>query len=140
MKPVLAMVLMTFALGFSTAGAFYAVGGQLALRGPYVLAREWPSIYALVVAFAAIIGVVLGSLLGSWSPRWIAIVVFGGWIGEYVVLASGLLANELTFLNAWLYWLLATAGPAQPIAAGLGWALGRRLGRPGVGGLRRSGG
>jgi len=68
-----------------------------------------------------------GSLLRSWSPRRIAFVVLGGWVGEYVVLASGGLAVELTFLNAWFYWLLATAGPVQPIATWLGAVIGRRL-------------
>jgi len=63
MKTLLAAIAMTFVLGFlSTAAAFYMVGGQLALQGPYVLAREWPWIYALVVVLAAAIGVVVGRL------------------------------------------------------------------------------
>jgi hypothetical protein len=59
----------------------------------------------------------------------LAVVAVGGWLGEYLVLASGLLADELNPLNAWFYWLLATAGPVQPVAAWLGGALGQRLRR-----------
>lgn len=128
MKTLFAAIAMTFVLGFlSTAAAFFIVGGQLALRGPYVLAREWPWIYALVVILAAGIGFVVGWFAVSWPRRRLAIIIVGGWLGEYVVLASGLLASELGHpLTALGYWVLATAGPAQPIAAYLGAALARR--------------
>jgi len=128
MKILLAAMAMTLALGFlSTAAAFFIVGGQLALQGPYVLAREWPWIYALVVVLAAAIGFVVGRLTLTWPRRRLAIVIVGGWLGEYIVLASGLLASELGHpLTALGYWVLATAGPAQPIAAYLSAALAKR--------------
>jgi len=131
MKTVLAAIAMTFVLGFlSTAAAFFMVGGQLALRGPYVLAREWPWIYGLMAFLAAAIGFVVGWFTASWPRRRLAIVIVGGWLGEFIVLASGLLSAELwNPLNALGYWVLATAGPAQPIAAYLGAALARRLRR-----------
>src|SRR5687767_8334224 len=99
MKSLLAAVAMTFALGFSTAAAFFAVGGRLALMGPYVLVREWPAIYTLVALFAVAVGLTFGWLAASWPWRRLALVVVGGWIGEYLVLASGLLSNELHPLN-----------------------------------------
>ncbi len=106
------------------------VGGQLALQGPYVLAREWPWIYALVAVLAAAVGFAIGWFGASWPRRRLAIVIVGGWLGEFIVLASGLLATELgNPLTALGYWVLATAGPAQPIAAYLGAALGRHLRR-----------
>lgn len=132
MKALLGALVMTFALGFSTASAFFLIGGRLALMGPYVLAREWPLIYTLVLIFAALVGIGMGWLMTSRSRVWLALVVLGGWVGEYTVVGSGVLAEELTFLNAWGIWLLATAGPLQPVFAWLGAILGQRLRRQAV--------
>lgn len=133
MKTLLAAVAMTLLLGFlSTTAAFYIVGGQLALQGTYVLVREWPWIYALVVILAAAIGLVFGWLMPSMPRRRLVFVIVGGWLGQYAVLASigALSFRELNPLSALGYWLLATAGPAQPVAAWLGGVVGRRLRRP----------
>lgn len=105
------------------------MGGRIALLGSFVLARDWPAIYGLVTVFAAGVGLGFGLAASSWPSRRLAAVIVGGWLGEYLVLASGLLADELNFLNAAYFWLLATAGPIQPIAAWLGAAVGRRLAR-----------
>lgn len=133
MKTMLAAVVMTFALGFSTAAAFYAVGGRLALMGPYVLVREWPAIYFLVAVFAVAVGLVLGAVELSLSGRRLVAVIVGAWVGEYLVLASGVLSNELAIwyspLNGVGIWIAATAGPMQPVAAWLGAVLGRRFRR-----------
>lgn len=134
MKTLLAAVVMTFVLGFlSTAAAFYVVGGRLALQGTYVLVREWPWIYALVVVFAVAIGFVVGWLAMSWPRRRLAIVIVGGWLGEYLLLALVLAASfsELNPLSGLFIWVLATAGPAQPVAAWLGAVVGQRLRRRG---------
>jgi hypothetical protein len=129
MKILLAAVAWTLLLGFlSTAAAFYIVGGQLALQGPYVLVREWPRIYALVVVLAVAIGFVVGGFGASWPRRRLAIVIVGGWLGEYLVLAvvGATSISELNPLTALGFWVLATAGPAQPLAAWLGALVGRR--------------
>jgi hypothetical protein len=54
--------------------------------------------------------------------------MLSGWIGEGIVLTliGGLIANELNPLNAWWFWLVATAGPMQPLVAILGGWVGRR--------------
>ena len=55
------------------------------------------------------------------------------WVGEGVVLTilgAPLVANELDPEIAWYYWLVATAGPLQPIA-GIGGAWVGIRARPG---------
>lgn len=134
MRTVLAIVALALVVGVSTAVAFYLVGGPLALRGTYVLAREWPLIYAVEALMVGAVGFLVGTA-STWRPppRTIALVIVAAWIGEYIVVASGLLANELAFwyspLNGVAVWIAATAGPLQPIAVLVGVAVGRRLTR-----------
>jgi hypothetical protein len=55
--------------------------------------------------------------------------VTSAWLLEGVVLTvigEPLVANELTPLVAWYFWLVATAGPLQPLAAFVGGWLGLR--------------
>jgi hypothetical protein len=129
MMTSLAAVAMTFVLGFlSTAAAFFIVGGQLALQGTYVLVREWPWIYSLVVVLAAAIGFVVGWLRASWPRRRLAIVIVGGWLGEYLVLVvlGAVTYSEINPVAAVVIWVVATAGPAQPVAAWLGAIVGQQ--------------
>jgi hypothetical protein len=58
--------------------------------------------------------------------------VTSAWLLEGVVLTvigEPLVANELDPLVAWYFWLVATAGPLQPVAAFLGGRLGLRHAR-----------
>jgi len=137
MRTLAAIVVMTVALGFSTAAAFFAVGGRVALLGTSVLSREWPAIYGLLGLFAVGVGLLFGTACSSWPPRRIVLVILGGWIGEYLVLASGLLALELNPLNSLYYWLLATAGPMQPVLAWIGALAGQRVRRRTAGEAQR---
>lgn len=126
----LALVL-TFVLGTTTALAFFVVGGRLALLGPGVLWQSWPLIYGLVAVFSAAVLAVVGLVLRNrLTAKALGAVVLGAWFGQYLVLASGVLADEFTPLNAIFYWLLATGGPIQPAAAILGGWLGLRKGQP----------
>ena len=56
-------------------------------------------------------------------------IVTAAWLGEGVVLTvigEPLVANELDPAIAWWYWLVATAGPLQPMAGVAGGWLGLR--------------
>lgn len=108
-------------LGVLTAISFYVVGGRLALQGPYVLERMWFVIYPVEAVVVGVVMVVVGWMLrGHASPLSLIAVVLAAWIGELVILGSGLIANELVGFVAVYYWLLATGGPLQPIAAIIG--------------------
>lgn len=68
---------------------------------------------------------------GAWSAVTLLLSVTSAWLLEGVlltVLGERLVANELTPLVAWYFWLVATAGPLQPLAAFAGGWLGLRKG------------
>jgi hypothetical protein len=117
---------LTFALGFSLAAAYYLVGGREALMGPRVLSQSWPVIYALMALFAAAVTAPVRFFIPEVGGRLVTVVI-GAWFGEYLVLASGVLADELNPANAVFLWIAATGGPVQPVAAFLGALLGGRL-------------
>jgi hypothetical protein len=120
--------LLTFVLGITVLAAFLAVGGPIAVAGPHVVSYAWPLIYPLVALFGGLVGVFTGFLgRGRLTVMATAMLVIGAWLGEYLVLASGVLADELIPRNAVEYWSLATAGPLQPIAVLAGAWLGRRV-------------
>jgi hypothetical protein len=128
MRLVLLALGLTFVLGCTTALAFYLVGGQVALNGPYVVGYAWPIIYPLEATFvAAIVGGVAFLFARSLDRGSVLLLALAAWIGEYFVLASGVFADELNPVNSVFYWLLATGGPMQPIAATLGGWLALRL-------------
>ncbi|MEP7378502.1 MAG: hypothetical protein ABI725_02970 [Chloroflexota bacterium] len=127
MRHALLAVGLTFVLGGSVAAAFYAVGGQSALLGPYVLNHSWPVMYTLVAVFAAVVTAPIAYFAWLVPGRVLVAVILAAWAGEYVVLASGVLANELNPLNAIGYWIAATGGPLQPVGAFVGAWLAWRL-------------
>ena len=119
--------LLTLALGLSLALAYFLVGGTLAWVGPYVLSRSWPVIYPLMALLAATVGFAAYRWTGrEFSPRTIALLFLLAWLGEYLVLASRVLADELGPVTAAGFWLMATCGPLQPAAAMTGAWLARR--------------
>jgi len=122
----------TLMLGLATAVAFYVVGGRVALAGPYVLVTlgQWPWIYALEMLLVVGLGFLLGLYVGDRQTfRWLAGVVVIAWLGEYVVLALRVLADELNPVSSAYFWILATAGPIQPVSALGGVWLGRLFAR-----------
>lgn len=129
MRVLVLAVAYTFALGFSLATAYYVMGGREALVGPHVLNQSWPAIYALMAVFAATIAAPLRFAVPEVNGRLVAVII-GAWFGEYLVLASGILADELNPANAVFYWIAATGGPIQPVAAFVGALLGGWLIRP----------
>jgi hypothetical protein len=121
-------VVLTFVLGALTALAFVLVGGRQAILGSAVVFQEWPLIYALVAMFAATAMLLVGLTFGRQLRRRAVVgIVIAAWFGQYVVLASGVLANELTPLNSIYVWLLATGGPIQAVAGVLGGVAGQRF-------------
>jgi predicted cation transporter len=53
----------------------------------------------------------------------LVLVMACAWIGQGLVLAAigePLIANEIELSNAWYFWLVATAGPIQPLAGVIG--------------------
>jgi hypothetical protein len=81
-----------------------------------------------VVARRRLPGVSFGSLIG---------IVTAAWVGEGLVLTiigEPLVANELDPSVAWWYWLVATAGPLQPVAGVIGGWLGVSQGARGSSG------
>lgn len=93
----------------------------LVLGAEAVLLRGWPLIYPIDAVLAAVVLYVTIRLFRSrLDAMSLAVVVVGAWLGEYLVLASGVIDNDLNPGNALFYWVLATAGPMQPAAAFIG--------------------
>lgn len=123
--------LLTLVLGFTVFVAFVAVGGPIAATGPHVVGYAWPLIYPLLALLGALVGGIVGYLgRDRLSAATTVLLVIGAWLGEYVVLATGMLEEELNPRDSLEYWALATAGPLQPIAALAGAWLGRRVTAP----------
>jgi hypothetical protein len=121
--PVLAVL-----LGCCTALSFLLVGGRLALAGPYVLERMWHVIYPLEAAIVGVVMVIVGWMLrGRGGILSLVVIVLAAWIGELLILGSGLIDDDAAGLTAVPLWVLATGGPLQPIAAIIGGLVGARL-------------
>lgn len=80
-----------------------------------------------------LIGAGLYALARTWFRRWSAVTLLASvtlaWLLQgllLTVLGERLVANELDPPIAWYFWLVATAGPLQPIAAFVGGWLGLR--------------
>jgi hypothetical protein len=85
---------------------FVLIGGFL-----YALTRTWLRALSAVTLSA--------SVTSAWLLEGIVLTVIG----------EPLVANELSPLVAWYFWLVATAGPLQPVAAFVGGRLGLRHAR-----------
>ncbi len=86
---------------------------------------------------AALVFVVARRRLPGASFGFLIGIVTAAWVGEGLVLtiiADPLVANELDPSVAWWYWLVATAGPLQPVAGIIGGWMGFRQGARGSGG------
>ena len=88
---------------------FVLIGGFL-----YALARTWLRALSAVSLWA--------SVTAAWLLEGVVLTVIG----------EPLVANELDPEVAWYFWLVATAGPLQPVAAFVGGWLGLRHARTAV--------
>jgi hypothetical protein len=127
-----ALVALTLGMGIAVAISWFAVALPFGLVDSFGLDLESMTrprrlaIYALQVALVAGIGFAAGGRwLSGLSVRALAASVVLAWLLEGVVLTiigDPLVANEIDPGRAWYYWLVATAGPLQPIAAfGAAW-------------------
>jgi hypothetical protein len=118
------LAILTLALGATVPVSWLAFGGRLAAIGPdRALEQAGPWIYGSQAVLAAVIGAAAALRLGRGvSVVTLILLMFGAWLGELVVLTLGgnLVANEIDPPVAWFWWLLATAGPIQPLAASAG--------------------
>ena len=133
LRSVAMVVATTLGLGLTVAVSWFLFGGTAAFRGPFVALRDsWPLIYGSQAVLAGVVGWLLVRSLRPATPGRAVSVIGAAWIGEWAALFVGgtLVANELTPGIAWFFWLLATGGPIQPLAAIGGGALASR--RPGV--------
>ncbi|HET7521348.1 MAG TPA: hypothetical protein VFK61_07405 [Candidatus Limnocylindria bacterium] len=121
---VISLAGLTLALGVTVPISWLAFGGRLAATGPdRALEQAGTWIYGSQAVLAALVGAAAALLLGRQaSVVRLVLLMFGAWLGELVVLTLGgnLVANEIDPPVAWSWWLLATAGPLQPVAASLG--------------------
>jgi hypothetical protein len=135
-----ALVALTLGLGIAVAISWFAVALPFGLVDSFGLDLESMTrprrlaIYALQVALVAGIGFAAGGRwLSGLSVRALAATVVLAWVLEGAVLTiigDPLVANEIDPDRAWYYWLVATAGPLQPIAAfGAAW-VGHRAAAP----------
>lgn len=121
-------MVLTVALGATVAISWIAFSGGAAFQGPArVLGRSWPWIYGSQALLAASF---TWSFIRTRSFRvralHVVLLVLGAWTGELIALTAGgtLLANELDPDEAWIFWLMGTGGPLQPLAAIAGGLLG----------------
>ena len=82
------------------------------------------AIYGIQFVLVGVIGygVTRWRLAGESLSR-VALVMAAAWIGQGLVLTAvgePIVANEIDPSNAWYFWLVATAGPLQPLVALLG--------------------
>jgi hypothetical protein len=134
-------------MGVAVAVSWFTIG----IRGdgfgldPASLTR--PSRLAIYGIQFVLVGLI-GRALARWRLRGeslttLAIVMAAAWIGQGIVLTligRWFVANEINAINAWYFWLVATAGPLQPLVAFVGgWAALKRpiVGRRQLGSTRQ---
>jgi peptidoglycan/LPS O-acetylase OafA/YrhL len=109
--------------------SLFIVGGSVALRGPFVLQHSWPIVYGIQAILAAALLYVVTRYGAPWlGAMALVAMVLAACVSELVVLLiiHPILADELTPGSTLFYWLLATGGPLQPVAACIGGLLALR--------------
>jgi hypothetical protein len=132
--PWIAVPFLTLGLGATVAVSWFVFGGSAAFRGPLrVLEDSWPIIYGAEALLAAAGTFLFARMAEPLLRRQLVAYVVAGWVGEWLVLLVGgrLLSGELVEEASLFFWLIATGGPIQPVAASLGglWALRRHARR-----------
>ena len=117
------VLVLTLVLGFSVGVAWLAFGRVAYQGGVERAVREGGVlIYGSMAASAAVIGHLFARRRPAVSVAEVAALAIGAWLGELLVmtLLGGVLANELSPVNGWYFWLWATGGPLQPVAVFIG--------------------
>ena len=122
------VAILTLGMGVAVTVSWFAFGriDSYSLDPPSMVRPARLLVYAtqfLLIA-ALMLSLARGPLRHA-STRTLAISVLAAWLGQGIVLTligAPLVANELDPEIAWYYWLVATAGPIQPMVAfGVGW-------------------
>ena len=130
----------TIGMGVTVAVSWLAIGIRSESFGLDPASMMRPSrvaIYLIQFALVGLVGVAVRRMrLRNTSMPTFATVMAAGWLGEgavLTVLGESLVANELDLQVAWYFWLVATAGPIQPLIAILGgWIAVRPVGACGA--------
>jgi hypothetical protein len=128
-NPALRLAVLTLGLGATVAVSWFVFGGRTAFLGPERALREsWPMIYSAEALLAAAWTFLVARMAPQLTPRQLIAYVVAVWIGEWLVLLfiGRLFSTELTPDVSWYFWLIATGGPIQPVAAVFGGLLARR--------------
>ena len=128
------MVALTLALGATVVVSWLAVRGMSVFTGPGpFLDTTWWVVWAIQVGLAGVVGLIVGRTWGRRSSAGrLAALLLAAWVGELLVVAllTPILSDDLRLFHASWVWLVATAGPLQPLAAIVGVLVGRDWARP----------
>lgn len=116
---------LTIAMGVAVAVSWlwFGRGDPLSLEPHHMLTVRRLAIYgSQFLGIAAFVFLMVRLQLRAWSAVKLWAEVSVAWLGQGVVLTliGTFVANELTPIVAWYFWLVATAGPLQPIAGFVG--------------------
>lgn len=130
------VAVLTLGMGIAVTISWFAFGrgDPLGLEPEHMLTLRRLTIYgSQFLAVGAFVFTLVRTRLTAWSPVTLWAAVTSAWLLEGVVLTviGPVVANELTPAVAWYFWLVATAGPLQPVAAFVGGWLGLRRARVG---------
>jgi hypothetical protein len=129
------VIVMTLAMGLAVTVSWFAFGrgDSYGLEPLDVLTQRRLWIYgSQFVVIGAFLYALTRTRLQAVSAVTLWASVTSAWLLEGVVLTvigAPLVANELDPHVAWYFWLVATAGPLQPVAAFVGGRLGLRHAR-----------
>jgi hypothetical protein len=128
-KHLLRVVLLTASLGTTVVASWMVVRGASVFGGPGpFLDPTWYLVWAVQATLASVVGMVAGRSWGreSSNTSLVAMVTLA-WLGELVVAAllTPVLSGDLRLFHAPWVWLVATAGPVQPLAAIVGTLVGK---------------
>ncbi len=132
-RTLVRIVSLTLALGATVVVSWLAVRGVSVFTGPGpFLDSSWWVVWAIQVGLAGIVGLIVGRTWGRESSAGrLAALLLAAWVGELLVVAllTPILSDDLRLFHAPWVWLVATAGPVQPLAAIVGALVGRERAR-----------
>jgi hypothetical protein len=132
-RTLVRIVSLTLALGGTVVASWLAVRGVSVFTGPGpFLDSSWWVVWAIQVGLAGIVGLIVGRNWGRESSAGrLAALLLAAWVGELLVVAllTPILSDDLRLFHAPWVWLVATAGPVQPLAAIVGALVGRERAR-----------
>ena len=130
------LAILTLGMGAAVAVSWFAFArplGQFGLDPSSLVDPTRLKVYGVQFTLVGTLAYALArTRLRTETVRRVAGLAIAAWVGEGLLLTlvgEPLVANELTPSIAWYYWIVATAGPLQPMAAVIGGWLGLRRAR-----------